>query len=108
MGDINPGHCSNSSIKPSSSVTLLAGSWVDESFSPAIMVSITSFTNDSDEVVFSCWLSDYYLKLYLTLILSKKHLMVSILTNISLFNLIGWDALDKRVPIGNMLLFILL
>ena len=72
------------------------------------MVSITSFTDSYVEIEFSCWLSDFFLKLYLSPILPKKSLIVSILSNISLPDLIGWDAWYERVPIGNILLLLLL
>ena len=61
----SPENWSNSSIKASSSVTLPIGYWIDGSFSPAIMVSITWFTDGSVEIGFSSWLSDLW-KLYLS------------------------------------------
>ena len=89
MGDIKLENWSISSIISSLSVTYLIGYWVNGSFSSAIMISITSFPDDSDETFFSTWLSGFFLKLYLFPIFPKKHLMWSILTNISLPDLIG-------------------
>ena len=77
------------------------------SLSHAIMASITSFTDDSDEVVFSCWFSIFFLKLYLSPILPQKHLMVSILTDICLLDLTSWDAWNERVPVVKILLLVL-
>ena len=107
-GDAKPENWSNSSIMLSLSVTLPTGSWVDESFMLAIMVSITSFTGGSVDIGFSCWLSDFFLKLYLPSIFPKKHFIVSIHTNISLPVPIGWDLWNGKVPIGNILLLLLL
>ena len=99
MGSINLENWSNSSIKPSSSVILQTGAWLDGSFSPAFIASITSFTDDSDEVESSCWHYAFFLKLYLSPIFPKKHLNVSILTDIALLDLFHWDTWNERVPI---------
>ena len=106
--DIKLENWSNNSINPSSSVALPIGPQVDGSYSSAIIISFTLFTDSSVAIFFSVWLSGFFLKLYLSPILPKRHLMVSILTDISLPDLIGWDAWNERVPIGNKLLLLLL
>ena len=71
-GDVMPENWSNSSIKPSSSTALPIQSWVDGSFSSAIVVSITSFIDGSVEIFFSIWLSGFFLKLYISYFAPKN------------------------------------
>ena len=98
IGDINLETWSNSSIRPSSSDALPTGSVVNGSISHTITASMTSFTDESDEVKSSYWLS-CFLKLYLSPILPKKCLMVSLLTDISSPDLISWDVWKDSVPL---------
>ena len=96
------------SIMPLSSVTLLNRFWVNGSFSPAIMVSVTSFTDYSDEVVFLCWLSNFFLKLYLSLFAQKASYGVNtyqhILTYLNISNwlgCLGWKGSHwKHIAVG--------
>ena len=96
MGDVKPDNWLNSSITPFLSLALPIRSWLDWSFSLAIMVSITLFTDGSVGIAFLCWLSDFFLKLYLSPILLRKCLMVSILNDISFADLIGWGHLKCK------------
>ena len=61
------------------------------------MVSITPFTDGSVEIG-CCMLAvtNFLLKLYPSPILPKKHLIVLILNDISLPDLVGWDAWNER------------
>ena len=108
IGDINLQNWSHSSIKPSSSVILQTRAWVNGSSLHAITASMTSFTDASDEVIISCWVSGFFLKLYLSPILPKKCLMVSILYGVSLLDLISLDIRKTVFAVGNILLLVLL
>ena len=107
MGDVKLQNWSNGSIKPSS-FPLPSGSWVDGSFLPAIMISITLFIDGSAGIVFSLLAVQFLLETVPLSYFSQKHLMVSISTNISLPVLIGFDAWNERIPIGNISLLLLL
>ena len=72
------------------------------SFLLAIKVSITSFTDGSVEIEFSCWLCDFFWKLYICPSFPSKHFIASVLTSKSLWDLIGWDVLNERVHVGNV------
>ena len=97
QSDIGDSHLEiwlNSSIKPSSPAVLWAKSWQPHSHS-------------SGEV-FLCWLSNFFMKLYFSPDLPKRWLMVSVLTDISLPDLIGCDAWNNSVTIGNIFVLVLL
>ena len=91
IGDINLEKWSNSSMKPSSSVTLQTLSLVNGSSFGAITPSMTSFTDTFDEVVLSCWLSSFFLKLYLSSIFPKSVRWCQYL-DASLLDVFGCDA----------------
>ena len=92
MGDINQENWSNSSIKSCSSVTLWTASWQEGSFSPVIRASITSFTDDSGEIVFLCWPSDFFLKLYLSPVFNNDNTYQHIFTWSYWFWHLEWEC----------------
>ena len=108
IGDIHLEKLLNSSIKPSSPATLWAESWINGSLCCATTAYFTSFTDSSAEGLLSCWASSFFLKLYFSPNLPQKHLMLLILTDISLPALVGCDAWNDSVPIGNIFLLVLL
>ena len=96
MGEIKLENWSNSSIKQSSSVTLVIGSWVDGSFSSVIIVSIICLQMNLMKFSFLLCSPTASWNCTSFLFFPKKHSMVSILTDKFLPDQIIWYTWNER------------
>ena len=107
-GGLKSEHCSNGFSRSSSLVVSCICSLLLVFFSFVMMVSIISFMMPSDDFKSSDGLSGFFFRLYFLPIFQREHLIVLIVSNMSLPELICCEARNDKAPIGNVLLVFLL